>query len=310
MITEAMDGDWTMPHYRVTIELSLLSMALLISSAGCAADRLRVHPRCQVSVERSQGSVRVVDGVLRGGVLEIPAGGMTLDEAVSRSLRAGRPLAINDSDTPEDPRFPAAGSTDLWYVVVARGGVAHFVPATLVSCTSVGSLPIQDQDVLSVAPAKSFASTNADGEGEEKSTETPIVRVVSGDEEGGGVWGQGVINDVAANSLYSIFENSQQLGYAAVYRQVSDVEGIFLLPDRNNKFQLAHGDIVHWVQSDALHTLFPRGRTLRRNNEVDGCFRDSARSLSGESGVFSRWRGDLTARLRAVSMYLRMPTAL
>jgi hypothetical protein len=288
----------------------LLAASLAMPTSAAGAGELQwLHRRTQAVSDTSQGTVRVLDGVLRGGALAIPKEGLALEEVVSRSLRAGAKLASSDwgADIPTDPEEAGQKGEERWYVVVTRGGTSHFLPAAFVQYSPLGSLPLIDQDVVSVVDARPFASLLAPDRSKKVPTGSPIVKVASVIDNGRGMVGRAVLADVAAARVSDVFVGVGLDGYAAVHREISGVRGTFMLRSDDKQFGLRNGDVVHWVQPESLHATLAQGRLKQATSDGKVCLEQIAQRGDVRGSQFERMSQRVVAPIRATAAYLRLP---
>ena len=286
---------------RIAMFLLLAASMIAPTGAGFAAEHQWLHRKKQSAQEASYGTVHVVDGVLRGGSLDIPKEGLTLDEAVARSLRAGAKLASSQwgADIPvEDGTDVRGKSGERWYVVVTRNGQSQFIPASLVQYSSLGSCPLMDRDVVSVADAKILT---------EEVSETPVVKVASLLQNGAGVAGPAALVDRGARRVNDVFGEGGLGGYAAVHREVAGVRGTFILQDADKQFRFRSNDVVHWVHPDSLHASLLNGRRNQVASHERACLDAMPRKRDAHASTVDRMRGRVVAPFRAASNFLRIP---
>ena len=305
----------SMPTNRRIGMFLLLAASLAMPTSAAGAGELQwLHRTTQTVSDTSQGTVRVLDGVLRGSALAIPKEGLALEEVVSRSLRAGAKLASSDwgADIPTDPSAGNYKGTERWYVVVTRGGTSHFLPASFVQYSPLGSLPLIDQDVVSVVDARLFASPELPANGSnvgptEVPTGSPIVKVASVIDNGRGMVGQAVFADVAAGKVMTVFGGVGLDGYAAIHREISGVRGTFILRSDDNQFGLRNGDVVHWVQPQSLHAMLAQGRLNQAISDGKVCLDRIAQRRDVRASQFERMSQRVVAPIRATAAFLRLP---
>ena len=300
--------------YQRTIKAGMFVAAacVLASCSGCAGGGDVLHLRRHAYPDFVVGSVRIEDGVLRGGLMDIPAEGLTLDEAVSRSLRAGAKLASSQygGDIPPvttSKSMPSAGAyqedtsvyREKWFVVIAREGTSHFIPVSFVQYTPFGSLELRDGDVLAVVPAEPFYDS-------EDTDSRPTVRVASATVDASGMVGPAILSEWKAQHVSEVFEAGRG-GYVAVRREVGGVRGTFVVPDVDQTLRLVDNDVVHWIEPAVIHRLLSKPRF--RGSESDGgaCLDVARRRSETVKDPVRRALEPLAARLRAAPGSLGMP---
>jgi hypothetical protein len=309
----AWDDDVTGCHHRRKSRMAvngriakamLCVVSLVVAfSGGCAGGPMLIHRRSKLLAEKSYGTIHVVDGVLWGGSLDMPAEGITLGEAVSKSVRPGAALASSQwgGDIPARPTKESSTPQKLeqWFVVLTRGGSANLIPASLVQYSPLGSLALESNDVVSVVAAEPFY-------GDFTLPSKPKVKVIEPTAAGLSSLGQTVVRSRDAENLTEIFGPGQS-GYAAVHREVSGVRGTFLMHDADSAFHLAENDVVHWVHPELLHAVVSRERSQRGAVDDKGCL-GSMRGENSATGIaFDQACEQLAASVRAAATYLRVP---
>jgi hypothetical protein len=252
---------------RMTHTNSPIVKAMVLVTLALAGCHSLHHDKASTALATSQaiaGTAQVADGVLQGQRLNIPASGLSLDEALASTLRPGALSSIyQDGDEILNPAL------DHW-VSIRRGLRRTFIPLYLVQNSIGGSIQVVPGDMLSLERSDLIGSSTGLDETDDSrlfvTREGVRSYVVSGLTE---VTGLLTTEKNAAQSTVNSIPGAKSLNgvtpsLAVLTRSAGAFTDQFLLPIdamgqfginhdfRLNKAGIREGDHIHFTRLELL----------------------------------------------------------
>jgi hypothetical protein len=271
-----------------------LIVLLAVFSTGCVSLRhtLKSHRR-EEQPAPSLGTVRVLEGVLRGGIADIPPEGLTLQEVVARHTRPGATLTPSQygGDVPSgtgidtSPTFRA----NLWYAIVITQDTARIIPISLVSFSPLGSMPMANGDTVyiesfhridGVALASSLPRVIVAEDGIDVNIPATVT-------SGSGVTSTTFIPPTGLPTPADC--------YTLVSRKYGQVAAAIYLPMGDNHFQFTEDDTVAFLRKATVHqavqTRFARPTMAERRQCVEKVAADHPAVAAAARRIVALGRG-------------------
>ena len=125
-----------------------LGIALIVAVTGCQTLTCFSEKCEERSTDRIIGQIQIAEGFLQGQRLDIPATGLSLDEAIQMARRPGSFTGVFAGDAEEVPT-----TSDLW-VEWQRGPTRIFLPLFLIQNSMAGSIQLTPGDRLDVGQTR------------------------------------------------------------------------------------------------------------------------------------------------------------
>ena len=244
---------------RVWFAVSFLTLT------GCHVFEQKATEAPESSNVSTRGQFRVTEGALQGQRIDIPQAGMSLDEAIARTLRPGalNLVFVSASDELINPALRK-------WVSIRRGNSRFFIPLFLVQNTMVGSIQISNHDVLDLVDQDIVGSLlNADGQNDPRLSavrEAGQSYVVSGLHSHPGVFKTTTSGFAARSIRGTALLNNVEATVAVLNRSTGPITDQYLLPVDSlrdfgvdtqylNAAKIREGDQIHFTRFELLNLV-------------------------------------------------------